>query len=381
MRLAHVPVPLQGPGSSITTVIRHLCREGVARGDEQFAIMADDTGVDIEDAVQVRVPYREHVPAGGFTARQMRREHALAWVARARPHSPRVFTPAVEAARTLRPDAVLLHEGYYATGSLPLWDELYPEGRVVLYVHTRVSRVYRPRELRRLLQSAHGLVFVSRFMLEATEKRVGRLPRPAAVVHNGVDRRVFHPIGRPARTDALRVTFAGQVAEHKGPHLLIQAVARSRTPVRLRIVGSSAHAVGAARTAYEEGLREMASAAKVDVEFIPYQAAAALADHLRDSDVVCVPSLVDEAFGMVALEAMACGAAVVASGRGGLAEACGGAAVLVDPEDLDALARTLDDLGSSSTLELAQGASLARAETASWTSAYETLRDQLEVWA
>jgi glycosyltransferase involved in cell wall biosynthesis len=56
--------------------------------------------------------------------------------------------------------------------------------------------------------------------------------------------------------------------------------------------------------------------------------------------VVVLPSL-EEGFGLPALEAMACGAPVVASWRGALPEVVGDAGLLVDPEDESALAAAL----------------------------------------
>jgi glycosyltransferase involved in cell wall biosynthesis len=58
------------------------------------------------------------------------------------------------------------------------------------------------------------------------------------------------------------------------------------------------------------------------------------------ASVVVLPSL-EEGFGLPALEAMACGTAVVASRRGALPEVVGDAGVLVDPEDERALAAAL----------------------------------------
>lgn len=76
---------------------------------------------------------------------------------------------------------------------------------------------------------------------------------------------------------------------------------------------------------------------------------------------------------MVAVEAMACGAAVVASDRGGLPEACGGAAALVNPEDVDQFARALDSLTDPAALAVAQSAGLVRASTVTWTHTYDAL--------
>ena len=51
-----------------------------------------------------------------------------------------------------------------------------------------------------------------------------------------------------------------------------------------------------------------------------------------------------EPFGRTALEAMASGAALITSGRGGLAEICGSCAVTVEPSDANAIAAALGEL-------------------------------------
>jgi alpha-1,3-rhamnosyl/mannosyltransferase len=86
--------------------------------------------------------------------------------------------------------------------------------------------------------------------------------------------------------------------------------------------------------------------------------------------VVVQPSL-EEGFGLPALEAMACGAPVVASRRGALPEVVGDAGLLVDPEDTGALARALarvlDAPGERATLArrgLARAGAFAPARTA-----------------
>jgi UDP-glucose:(glucosyl)LPS alpha-1,2-glucosyltransferase len=69
----------------------------------------------------------------------------------------------------------------------------------------------------------------------------------------------------------------------------------------------------------------------LDVEFVPFVATDQLADRYRGASILGVPSMFDEPFGLVAAEAMACRAALVASGRGGLLEVVGNAARHVDP--------------------------------------------------
>lgn len=74
-----------------------------------------------------------------------------------------------------------------------------------------------------------------------------------------------------------------------------------------------------------------------------------------------------EGFGLPAVEAMACGAAVVASDRGSLPEVLDGAGAMFDPHDADALAtalaRLLDDPAWRDEL---RSRSLRRAADFSW---------------
>jgi glycosyltransferase involved in cell wall biosynthesis len=100
------------------------------------------------------------------------------------------------------------------------------------------------------------------------------------------------------------------------------------------------------------------------------------------SGAVCtvLPSLA-EGFGLPPLEAMACGCPVVVSNAGALPEIAGGAAVVVDPGDVEELARALHALAGDaaaraelSALGLARAARFSWGRTAAETAhAYDTL--------
>ncbi len=100
---------------------------------------------------------------------------------------------------------------------------------------------------------------------------------------------------------------------------------------------------------------------------------------VRAHDVMVVPSLSEEPFGLVVLEAMASGLAVIASNRGGLPEACGGAATLVDPDDLDALTCAVAELAEPRRLLAAKRASVARASSRTWEKVADELFEHLSV--
>ena len=89
------------------------------------------------------------------------------------------------------------------------------------------------------------------------------------------------------------------------------------------------------------------------------------------------PSLY-EGFGLPVLEAMACGTPVVTSDRGALAELAGGAAMLVDPESVEALQEALTRVLTDAPRAAELGRrGLERSRQFSWN---ETARRTLEVY-
>jgi glycosyltransferase involved in cell wall biosynthesis len=136
------------------------------------------------------------------------------------------------------------------------------------------------------------------------------------VVHNGV------PAPVPCRTALLadaRVVFVGRLSANKGVDLAIEALARLRMDhpyLRLVVVGGPAP--GGAE--YEEVLRHRTRVLGVEdrVDFLGYRRDAA--SLFAGALVALVPSRFSEPFGRTAVEAMLCGAPVVAARVGGLPE-------------------------------------------------------------
>ena len=132
------------------------------------------------------------------------------------------------------------------------------------------------------------------------------------------------------------VTFLGRLVPVKGLEVLLEAARRWRCGARLVVAGDGPGAAALRRAG--EG-----------VQVLGPVHGAARDELLGRSDVVAVPSLVlaggrSEGTPLVALEAMAAGAAVVASAVGGLAELPAGAVTRVPPGDPAALAAEIDAL-------------------------------------
>ncbi|TRZ73291.1 MAG: D-inositol-3-phosphate glycosyltransferase [Streptomycetaceae bacterium] len=167
------------------------------------------------------------------------------------------------------------------------------------------------------------------------------------VVTPGVDLYTFTPgkgrksaresIGTPQ--DALVVTFVGRIQPHKGPEILIRATSElvKHSPlIRPTLIVNISGGASGANTEEVERLQELTTWLGIDdvVRFTPPIPRAELPQWYRAADLVCVPSY-SESFGLVALEAQACGTPVIATAVGGLrtAVADGISGVLVDGHD------------------------------------------------
>lgn len=170
-------------------------------------------------------------------------------------------------------------------------------------------------------------------------------------MHNGVDLEIFNGPRSSPTTGHLRVGYVGRVVPAKGVHLVIEALARlGRSDIDLTIIGSSGFSAEGPLTPYETGLRRAAASVPGRVSFVPFQPRAALPALYLELDVLVVPSIEPEAFTLTIVEGMAAGTAMVVSDIGGTAEAAGGAALLVPPNNVEQIAQALDALLTSSSL-------------------------------
>jgi D-inositol-3-phosphate glycosyltransferase len=197
---------------------------------------------------------------------------------------------------------------------------------------------------------------------EAAELRshYGARPEQIMIVPPGVDLHTFHPCNQPKSRahfgvpqDTQVILFVGRIQRLKAPDVLIKAVAElvrrdpgRRDHLQLIIIGGPSGAdpewsKTLGPLAIDHGIADM-------VDFRPHSVRSELFRWYCVSDVVAVPSY-NESFGLVALEAQACGRPVVATDVGGLRHTVrdGYSGLLVNGHDerawADALAAILDD--------------------------------------
>lgn len=212
--------------------------------------------------------------------------------------------------------------------------------RLVLHLHNSVLDWKRDRILRSL--QVDRTVFVSEYLRNAVTAKFHAL-NPSAVIYNGSDEDLFHPgpVARNGSNGPLSIVFAGRLVPEKGAHLLCGAVAQlneRNIPVHVKIIGST----GFGKNTASRYIEAIQAGASDNIEFLGYRPSSEVAQHLRDSDVFCLPAVWDDPFPLAPLEAMASGVAVVASRSGGIPEAFRwGGGCLVEKNNIHQLASAL----------------------------------------
>jgi len=197
-----------------------------------------------------------------------------------------------------------------------------------------------------VVQAATGLIANTDAEAASLVSLYDACPDRVFVVAPGVDLQTFSPgDGKAAARnrlniapDAIMLTFVGRVQPHKGPDVLLKAAAEKvmhtphlRAKLAVVIIGGASGSINEL-----EKIKSLARFLKIEdiTHFIEPASREVLPDWYRASDLVCVPSY-SESFGLVALEAQACGTPVVATAIGGLRTAVsdGISGSLVDGHD------------------------------------------------
>jgi glycosyltransferase involved in cell wall biosynthesis len=161
--------------------------------------------------------------------------------------------------------------------------------------------------------------FVSHYLKDHA-LRAGKPVTRAEVIHSGIDPERF-PYKGEFHTPPRRLLYVGQVVRHKGVHTAIEALSilvnQWRYPsLQLTIVG------GSLLPQYVEELHRAVecSALEEHVQFVRQVPRDHLPSIYKEHDVLVFPSVIDEGFPRVILEAFSSGLPVVATATGGSSE-------------------------------------------------------------
>ena len=371
-----LPVPAV-QGGAVETLVTHLIRENERRGclDLLCASIPDPAAAEQAKALRhTRMLYVAR-PRGA------RRYWPLVFIERcfgiAAPYDPWYQKVQLSLALELPPPDLIVAEGGNLTQCSAI-SRMFGRGRCLAHLHGQTACSHTMDDI------YGGVLALSEFIRDDYLKTSSLDRQHAYILHNCIDTARFTP-GAPDA--ALRaslgfapedfvVLFCGRLEPDKGIRKLLEAMAAvDDARCKLLIVGSPFFG----RTQSSPFLRKLEQQAHAlgdRVRFTGYVPNENLPDYYRLADLVCVPTLVEEAAGLVAVEAMGCGRPVLATRSGGMPEYLQGSqAILVDrgPELAAQLSWAIRMLHEHPDLCAQMGAAGARAAQRFSTAAfYET---------
>jgi len=228
--------------------------------------------------------------------------------------------------------------------------------------------------LKRWLRRLHGKITVSQPALDHISRY---LPGDYNIIPNGIATDRFTcegPVREEFADGKLNILFVGRLEKRKGlKHLLLASgiVKRQFPDFRVIVVGPGTRL----RPGYEELIREL----NLDnVVFTSFVSDIELPQYYRSADIFCAPATGGESFGIVLLEAMACGKPVVASNIDGYASVLkhDEEGLLVPVGDEEALAQALLSLLNNPALREQMGnKGKIKAERFSWANVSNQVMD------
>ncbi len=186
-----------------------------------------------------------------------------------------------------------------------------------------------PAERSNMLRRLANVITSSAYLRERVLDGVAAPEKRPVVLPNCLDLAELPP---PRERDRL-ILFAGRVVADKGPDAFVSACAEALPHLPgwvAEIIGADRFRIDSPDTGFVQMIRAAAEAAHV--RMLGYRDHPEVLAAMARASIVVVPSRWSEPFGLVALEALASGAALVCAPRGGLPEVAGDVAVYADPD-------------------------------------------------
>jgi UDP-glucose:(glucosyl)LPS alpha-1,2-glucosyltransferase len=215
---------------------------------------------------------------------------------------------------------------------------------VVAFLHNDphgMRQAATPAERTDMLRRLAGVITPSDYLRQRVLDGVANPDKAPIVLPNCLDLAGLPP---PQPREHL-ILFAGRVVADKGPDAFVAACAAALPSLpgwEAEIIGADRFSFDSPDTGFVQTIRAAAQAAKI--RMLGYRDHPDVLAAMSRAAIVVVPSRWAEPFGLVALEALASGAALICSPRGGLPEVAGDAAFYADPDhpaEIAAAIRTL----------------------------------------
>ncbi|KSU64406.1 hypothetical protein AS034_00765 [[Bacillus] enclensis] len=233
--------------------------------------------------------------------------------------------------------------------------KILPHQKIFLSLHSTAfisSSAIPKNELIQSIHSCDKVIVNSHFLKEVVIQKTQCPSEKVAVNHLGVDISQFtskwdsdlmanrEVLKRNDLEDKQILLFVGRLRKMKGIHHLLNilpSLIKKHPDLCLVIIGNAFYS-SKRKTNYVLNLEKTAKQFPGHVKFIPFVPHSEIHRWFQSASIVYVPSQVKEAFGLVNVEAMACGVPVIASRAGGMKEIIkhGNTGYLIDLNNIEA---------------------------------------------
>jgi UDP-glucose:(glucosyl)LPS alpha-1,2-glucosyltransferase len=264
----------------------------------------------------------------------------------------RYATAVAGALRTLRPALVEVHNRPEIALALAARLPGVPVTLILNNDPQGMRQAASPRERSDMLRRLALVITASQYLRGRVLAEVRAPIRNPVVLHNCLDLGELPP---PRRRERL-ILFAGRVVADKAPDAFVSACAAALPHLPCwgaEIIGADRFNFDSPDTGFVQMVRAAAEAA--NVRMLGYRDHPEVLAAMARAAIVVVPSRWPEPFGLVALEALASGAALICSPRGGLPEVAGQAALYANPDEPTEIAAAIRLLAADEAQRTALG--------------------------
>lgn len=217
----------------------------------------------------------------------------------------------------------------------------YTNAKIILQINNDYLNI-KTKSAEKIKEACSLIITCSDYLNKLASEVPCKRTVPTITVHNGIDIKRFveaKPIKRSKlglSDDDFVVFFSGRLTKEKGILELIQAfkTIKNIPNLKLIIAGASFYGRDTSINPYLIELENEAEDIKDKVLFTGFIDYEDMPSYLKIANIIVVPSMWEEPFGLTVLEAMAAGVPLIATKCGGIPEICESVAILIEREDI-----------------------------------------------
>lgn len=217
----------------------------------------------------------------------------------------------------------------------------YTKAKIILQINNDYLNI-KTKKAEQIKEACSLIITCSDYLNKLATEVPCKREVPVITVHNGIDIKRFveaQPIERfriNLSDEDFVVFFSGRLTKEKGILELIQAIKKIKTIPHLKLIiaGASFYGKDTSVHPYLKELIKESEDIKDQVIFTGFIDYKEMPSFLKIANIIVVPSMWEEPFGLTVLEAMAAGVPLITTKSGGIPEVCEGAAILLNRDNI-----------------------------------------------